>query len=372
MFLRKNLLIILISLNALLISCSPELIQLDFDLVKRGSLKNDEYDYYKLTLPKELDNESHLIIESEPNVQLDSINNIISDPNLYISTSYENPSIDKYNWKSERFGDEIISINPKYLSPEKVFYISVHCKTRCNYILKAQLVKDISLKMDEMNVFSIKPKTVTKFSFNISKENFEELYINVIGSYINSFKAYLAKENPSSSNTLKAEPIIFNGYRFKILKREIDNKNNSYTEYNLIIDNENDNEEIKIWFQYDNNNILIKEADILYDSIEKNKAHCYYFPLDSNDKYKDIILSTSLFNGEGFIYFSGFEKINANLINKLYRMKEDSYIIYSNKAIHLSEKEIKKFEKKNFIDTNKNNNQLHFCFYAENPWYRCR
>jgi hypothetical protein len=76
----------------------------------------------------------------------------MSDPNLYISTTYEKPSIDKYNWKSERFGDEIISINPKYLSPQKIFYISVHCKTRCNYNLKTQLVKNIPLKLEQMNV----------------------------------------------------------------------------------------------------------------------------------------------------------------------------------------------------------------------------
>ena len=112
-----------------------------------------------------------------------------------------------------------------------------------------------------MNVFSIKPKTVSKFSFKTRQENFDELYINVLGSYINSFKAYLAKDDPSSSNTLKAESIIFNGYRFSI-KNDVDNTNTN-TEYNLIIDNENDIEEIKIWFQYDNENILIKEADIL-------------------------------------------------------------------------------------------------------------
>ena len=140
MFQNKIILIFLISINAILISCSPELIQLGFDLVKRGSLKNDEYDYYQLTLPKDLDNETHLIIESEPNSQLDAINNIISDPNLYISESNQNPSMDNYDWKSERFGDEIISINPKYLSSEKSFYIAVHCKIICNYILKAQLV----------------------------------------------------------------------------------------------------------------------------------------------------------------------------------------------------------------------------------------
>ena len=29
--------------------------------------------------------------------------------------------------------------------------------------------------------------------------------------------------------------------------------------------------------------ILLKEADILYDSIEKNKAHCYFFNLNQAD-----------------------------------------------------------------------------------------
>ena len=359
MFQTNFALIFFLSINIFFISCSKELIQLELDLVRQGSLKNDEYDYYNLTLPSELNEESHLIIETEPNPQLDLINNIMSDPNLYISTTYEKPSIDKYNWKSERFGDEVISINPKYLSPQKIFFISVHCKTRCNYILKAQLVKNINLKLDQMNVFSIKPKTVSKFSFKTRQENFDELYINVLGSYINSFKAYLAKDDPSSSNTLKAESIIFNGYRFSI-KNDADNTNTN-TEYNLIIDNENDIEEIKIWFQYDNENILIKEADILYDSVEKNKAHCYHYPLDSSNKYKDIILSSSMFNGDGFFYFSGFDQINANLINSGYKKKEDSYSIFTNKAIRITENDIKDFEKKSSNDKD----ELNFCFFAE-------
>ena len=70
-------------------------------------------------------------------------------------------------------------------------------------------------------------------------------------------KNYLSQENPSSSNILKAQPILFN--------------------------NENQIGEIKIWIQYDNENILLKEADILYDSIEKNKAHCYFFNLNQAD-----------------------------------------------------------------------------------------
>ena len=83
-------------------------------------------------------------------------------------------------------------------------------------------------------------------------------------------KNYLSQENPSSSNILKAQPILFNWYRFTINNDE--NHINTNKEYNLIIDNKNQIGEIKIWIQYDNENILLKEADILYDSIEKNKG----------------------------------------------------------------------------------------------------
>ena len=136
-------------------------------------------------------------------------------------------------------------------------------------------MKDIPLKTNGLNVFSINPKTVIKLSFKTKSKNFNELYINIIGTYINSFKLYLSQENHSSSNTLKAQPISFNGYRFTINNGE--NHINTNKEYNLIIDNKNQIGEIKIWIQYDNENILLKEADILYDSIKKKKAHCYFF-----------------------------------------------------------------------------------------------
>ena len=45
-------------------------------------------------------------------------------------------------------------------------------------------------------------------------------------------KNYLSQENPSSSNTLKAQPILFNGYRFTINNDE--NHINTNKEYNLI------------------------------------------------------------------------------------------------------------------------------------------
>ena len=217
-------------------------------------------------------------------------------------------------------------------------------------------MKDIPLKTNGLNVFSINPKTVTKLSFKTKSENFNELYINIIGTYINSFKVYLSQENPSSSNTLKAQLILFNGYRFTINNDE--NHINTNKEYNLIIDNENQIGEIKIWLQYDNENILLKEADIFYDSIEKNKAHCYFFNLNQADIYKDLIISTTLFNGEGFIYMTRIEQINSNSIKLNYKNKDYSYGINLNKAIKITKDDIKFFEKNN---NNEKKNSLKFC-----------
>ena len=144
------------------ITCSKELIELELDLVKLGSLRNEEYDYYILSLTDQFDKDNHLIIELEPNRQLDLINNIISDPNLYISTTEKNPSIDKYTFKSKRFGDESISIGQKKFIFERNFLYISTLYLKCNYIFKAQLMKDIPLKTNGLNVFSINPKTVTK------------------------------------------------------------------------------------------------------------------------------------------------------------------------------------------------------------------
>ena len=68
----------------------------------------------------------------------------------------------------------------------------------------------------------------------------------------------------------------------------------------------------------------------------KAKALCYFFNLNQADIYKDLIISTTLFNGEGFIYMAGFEQINANSIKLNYKNKDYSYGINSNKAIKIT------------------------------------
>ena len=357
---KKNQIIFFLLITFLiLISSSNNSIELELNQIKRGSLKNNEYDYYILTLPNKFDKESYLIVELEPYKELDVVNNIISDPNLYISMTEKKPSIQSNTWKSERFGDETISINPSYLNPEENFYIAVYCKEKCNYKLKTQLVKDIIIKDNEMNNFNLNPHTVTKYSFT-TRNDFNELYVNIAASYINSFNAYLSKENPSSSNTLNSTPILFNGYRFTIPKYNNLKQLNTNTQYNLIIDNDKDRQDLKIWLQYDNEKILIEEADILYDSIDENKAHCYYYAVDYFNKNKDIIISTTLYNGEGFIYIAGFSSIKPESIN-INDKNKNSYKVIQSKALKLTKDNFNTYGKFNENEQN----FLNFCFYAE-------
>ena len=75
-----------------------------------------------------------------------------------------------------------------------------------------------------------------------------------------------------------------------------------------------------------------------------------FFKLNQADIYKDLTISTTLFNGEGFIYMTRFEQINSNSIKLNYKNKDYNYDI--------------NFMKKN--NNNEKKNSLNFCYYAEN------
>ena len=341
------------------ISCSIDIIEISINQAKTGSLKSNEYDYYKLTLPGDINKTNQVVIELEPNTDMDSINNIISDPNLYISINDVRPTETEHKWSSNRFGDETITINGEYINPFQNYYIGVHCREKCNYILKTSLVNTIIIKENIINSFTLESKTVMKFSFK-TRTQFNELSVNLVGSFINSFNAYLAKKDASSSNTLPAEPIFFNGFKFTIKNNELGNNNNDIF-YELIVDNRDIKQELNIWLKYDDEIIKIREAELMYDTISQNKANCYYYAINKMNLNKDIIISTTLFNGLGFIYIEGYGAVFPNNIKEDYKNKENSYSIKDNRVIHLTEENFKKFGQNN----NKKEALLNFCYYAE-------
>jgi hypothetical protein len=354
----KALIILFSLLNCIL--CSYDIKELSLNQIKYGALKNDEYDFYKITLPTDVDRGSQVIFEVESNPVLDRINNIVSDPNLYISIDEQHPTDLKNMWSSNRFGDETITLGPQYCNPNQYFFIGVHCREKCNYILRVSTAKSIVLVSNKVNSFTINRNTVMKFSLH-TKQTFNELNVNVVGSYLKSFNAYLANKDPSSSNTLPAEPMLFNGFKFVVKNNEDKKGTNSDVDYELIVDNRDEKQELYIWLKYDNDIIEIKEAEVTYDSISENKANCYSFEIRKINENKDIILSTTLFNGLGFIYIDGFQNTEPNQITSSYKDKDNSYSIVQNKAIHITSKDFQSYG--HFND--RGSSYLNFCYYAE-------
>ena len=343
-----------------LICCTYDIKELALNEVKCGTLKKDEFDYYKITLPNEVDKSGQLIFELEPNVVLDGINDIVSDPNLYISIEEQHPTDTRNTWASNRFGEETITLGPQYINPHQFFYIGVHCREVCNYIIKVTIAQSIVLNTNKINTFTINQNQVMKFSFT-TKQEFNDLTVNIVGSYLKSFNVYMANKDPSSSNSLPAEPILFNGYRFNIKNSEYKKGTNSAVDYELIVDNRNEKQDLYIWLKYDNEDIKIKEAEVVYDSISENTASCFYYAIKKSNHNKDIIFSTTLFNGIGFIYISGFSPVDRNSFGPNYKDKENSYSVIQNKVIRLTQNEFKNYGKYN----DQEDTFLHFCFYAE-------
>ena len=358
MFNLKNLLILI---NLLFfIFCGNNIIDIKLNELKKGTLKNNEYEYYRLTLPEDINKNSQIVFELEPNPNLDSINNIVSDPNLYISVDEQQPTDIKHTWSSKRFGDETISISGAYINPFQNFYIGIHCKEKCNYLLEITNVTSITLKENKINSFTLEKNAIMKFSFS-TRKTFKELSVNLVGSFLNSFNAYLSLDaDASSSNTLEAQPILYNGYKFSIKSSNLVNKNGE-NKFNLVVDSSSEKQDLNIWLQYDDDVIRIKEAELFYDSVSKNKANCYYYTINKINQNKDIILSTTLFNGLGFIHIAGFNSIDASKINEKYKTKSNSYAIIQNKAIRLTKDNFKNYGTFN----EGKDTYLYFCFYAE-------
>ena len=166
---HSNTLIILFSLINILL-CTDEIKELSLNQIRYGALKNDESDFYKITLPNDIELGCQVIFNVESNPTLDKINNIVSDPNLYISTDDQHPNDLRNMWSSNRFGDETITLGSKHCVPLHFFYIGVHCREKCNYIIRVTVVKSIKLELGKINSFTINKNTAMKFNFTTKQD----------------------------------------------------------------------------------------------------------------------------------------------------------------------------------------------------------
>ena len=321
----------------------------------RASLPDKTYGYYRIKLPDMQTNSSKfLLFEARRNVEQDLLDNVFSDPNLYISLIDHMPSPVSNTWSSSRFGDEIISIDKKYVKSNTIFYLSVFCEFKCNFILDAKLYDIYELKEDKLYTLSMIPDDVIKLTFK-PKSKYEQLKVSCVSDKMKPFQIFMAQKEPSSSNSLPVNPIYVNGYYFIIRKGDA-----NYTteqEYEVLIENKEFKQDLLFWINYDNEDIELSELSPLFGTVSANSGSCYSFKIEKQYLNKDIILSTSLFNGNGYIRIGGWEKVK-----DMKNLKEDksTYPIISDKSILLTEKNFK-----DYGDINKSkDNKLYFCFLA--------
>ena len=207
---RNNIYIIYSFLLIFLLNISQvSLTQLNLNETIKGYLHPKSYAYYSLSLNvniSDTENNDYLLVEVRRNEEQDLLDNIYSDPNLYISTIHTQPGPNANEWSSNRFGDEIISINKLNTYANQIFYISIYCQFSCNYFLKANIHKNKEMKVNKIYLISMSPFDKIKLTFK-SKDSYNKMKVNCVSSKMKPFRIYLSKDAPSSSNTIQSNPI---------------------------------------------------------------------------------------------------------------------------------------------------------------------
>ena len=344
----------LLVLSILIISkVSPTKIGINETML--GYLNPNSYVYYELSIENDTTNSDYLLIEARRNKDQDILDNIFSDPNLYVSTFYSEPGPNKNEWSSDRFGDEIISINKLNTYRNKKFYISVYCQFSCNFLLRANLFKNYELKENVIYTVSMIPSDIIKLTFT-SKKDYNRMKVNCISFKMRPFRIFMAKNDPSSTNTIKSRPIFINGYNFLVEKG--DENYGKEQEYNILIENKEYKQDLLFWVSYDQDETKLNELSPTYNIAEADEGNCYVFTLERQYLHKNVIISTILFNGKGFIKIGGWNKVNDF---KIKSGDDNIYEIITDKSILLTDDNFKKYGK---IEEDKDND-LHFCFIAE-------
>ena len=147
---------------------NSSLTKLSLNQTVLGYLHPQTYAYYELSIKEEdSENKDFLLIEARRNKEQDILDNIYSDPNLYVSNFHSEPGPNKNEWSSDRFGDEVISINKINTYSNKIFYISIYCQFSCNFALKATLFKNYEMKGNKLYTISMIPFDIIKFTLRL-------------------------------------------------------------------------------------------------------------------------------------------------------------------------------------------------------------
>ena len=84
-----------------------------------------------------------------------------------------------------------------------------------------------------------------------------------------------------------------------------------------------------------NEDIELNELSPLFGSAPANEGNCYLFKIDKQYQNKNIIISTTLFNGNGNLKIGGWEKVKDMKVKK---EEKYNYPIISDKLLIIQQK----------------------------------
>jgi len=171
------------------------------------------------------------------------------------------------------------------------------------------------------------------------------------------FRIYMAKKNPSSSNTIKSNPIFLNGYYFEIKKNDPEYAVDQ--EYEVMIENKENRQDLLFWITFDDEETVINELTPIFGVGSKDTPNCYIFEIEKGQKNKNIVISTTLINGGGYLKIGGWDYVED--LNSL-KEDNDTYPIIADKSILLTEKDFKRYDKASKESTDEKD--LYFCFLS--------
>ena len=200
--------ILLISLISQTLSENEKIIKsIELNKKIKGKMDKDESrEYYELKLPKDIPPDNILIFTvKESRKGIKEGDELFSDPDIYVSKKTKYPSNkEESEWYSERYGNDILTIQSNEVKKEDIFYICMYCEKKCRYELYSYLSKEASLDIGKYYTISLTKKSSMSYALYIP-ENKDKEELNVVANNpsLKNFRIYMAKGSPSSQNTFR-------------------------------------------------------------------------------------------------------------------------------------------------------------------------
>ena len=341
---------------------------LQLNIETTGKLKEDDYEFYSLKLDSSLDKHKYNLVVRvfEDSGNADAREDF-SDVDVYISTSNLQPkSPSTSSWYSERYGDDIITINKEHIEPNRTFHIGVYCQFQCNYKLKAYLSEILDIQEGKINSYLLSKKSSITFKFH-TKVNYDHLSFAFISPQMKPFKLYIAKNNPSSQNTFKLEPSWISGYTLDIKKG--DSRYCENCDYFIVAESQEQDVSISMIVTYPGTELMLRPSEQIFDHVTVKGRRCYKYKINELTADDAIVTNIVLFSGTAIVQVHGYDS-NVEMNYSTIPYDDFTYEISSEQVITIDAEDLKELrDSKNNNNTSSNSNTsndyYHFCVYGK-------